>query len=89
MSPREAALAVGHSPDIAADLRREIKAGYEFANEPLMEDAAAEIDRLRTALRSVRELLRQARYQTDLGWADQRVSDALEIISNALREDRT
>jgi hypothetical protein len=88
MSPAEARRLVGHS-DIADDLRREIKAGYEFANEPLMEDAAAEIDRLRTALRSVRELLRQARYQTDLGWADQRVSDALEIISNALREDRT
>jgi hypothetical protein len=47
-----------------------------------------EIERLRTALRSVREILRQARCQTDLGWAEQRVSDALEIISNALRETK-
>jgi hypothetical protein len=69
MSPQEARRLVGHS-DIAADLRREIKAGYEFANEPLMEDAADEIDRLRTALRSVRAC-------TDPAWAAQIIRDAL------------
>jgi hypothetical protein len=85
MSPQQALRLVGQL-DIADDLRREIKAGYEFANEPLMEDAAAEIERLRTALRAVREILRQARCQTDLGWSEQLVSDALQLISDALRE---
>jgi hypothetical protein len=99
MSPAEAKRLVGHSPDIVERLNApQIRLGKDTVRQlvldgpstmQLLRDAAAEIERLRTALRSVREILRQARYQTDLGWADQRVSDALEIISNALREDRT
>jgi hypothetical protein len=94
MSPQEASRLVGHSLDIVEWGRRWQKAWT--SHNPKNENANCigdsfgqltdEIERLRTALRAVREILRQARYQTDLGWADQRVSDALEIISNALRE---
>jgi hypothetical protein len=43
-------------------------------------------DRLRTALRAVRELLKQAKYQTDPRWASRLISDTNRIIRDALRE---
>ena len=69
MTPLQARRLVGH-PDIVADLLREVNAGYEFANPALMEDAADEIERLRTALRAVRAC-------TDPAWAAQIITDAL------------
>jgi hypothetical protein len=94
MSPQEAALAVGHSPDIVEWGRRWQKAwtshrpGTNNCVGESFGQLTDEIERLLTALRSVREILMQARCQTDLGWSEQLASDALEIISNALRETK-
>jgi DNA primase large subunit len=92
MTPQQAAALVGHSPDIVERLGARADEQERCNSYPIDRamdrEAAAEIERLRTALRSVREILRQARCQTDLSWSEQLVSDALEIISNALRETK-
>lgn len=89
MSPRQASAHVGHSPDIVERLRVACN-GHPHAKiawpHRVLHEGADEIERLRCALRAVREILRQARCQTDLGWSEQLVSDALQLIADALRE---
>jgi hypothetical protein len=74
MSPQQAHLLVGHSPDIVEELRdwahdERCKRLVPGLPEDL-ETASAEIDRLRCALRAVRAC-------TDPAWAAQIIRDAL------------
>ncbi len=92
MTPRQASDLVGHSPqtrDIVeplSDIIRWVEGNRAciWVEKDIadLRDALAEIQRLRTALRSVRAL----RASTDQKWADHWID---QTISDALRETET